>query len=557
MNNIFIRCVVTTGALAITATCGFSQTTAFRSAPQTSLNGNPRAYGGARSPGGPVARDWRRSLVNTVQTANAPVQLPWRKGAAAVQPGPTPATTGRNELSWSTGQWAVMPVRPGPPDSGKWTNAANPPWGSQATSALRDLKKKYAAAAVPNRQYGDSATRASGGKVPMPANVGVRRSPVPMPVVPPDRSRTAPGKPAVPNPGLGVVKPLREPWRYPGGIPWIDERVPVLPRTAAPADGITSTDGVSPQPVPPGVAAQVPRRSRTFAPLPLVGGRSPSRFAILLGDLRCYDVTGALGDDQLRGAIGVCVGYRDGSRRVYGDWLDFGDVHEGWVTGPLLDHVVATINEARPGPYEREIGRRDPLIDYVRIAITLYDRDRHAPSFPIPLLDRSGTGPIDVTARLQEVDFRGAHLRQKTPSLTGMARLRGRDISAFGHALDKLARDAEWDDLIGLREWHFDRDDLHRLVANAIEFGTPTPRHDTLKDHRDRLRGKFKIGFSDPIRRRDVPGYPECVRQFEMRGDDSFYSGEFWFVKVPESILETWWSSPFSPIADALPAPAR
>ncbi len=370
-----------------------------------------------------------------------------------------------------------------------------------------------------------------------PAQPGVVKSTTTI-VTPAKPGFVTPAKPGMVPPGTvispGVIytTPVTVIPSYPSG--WVGPTI------------IRETHG----PLPPS-----PSQQSTTQPLPASNGTPPLRLVAVLGNLLCHETThgdaAKPGGDQVCVAVGALAGYlklpanSGGARswRAVGDFFGYcwdgldWNATGGWSRGPMLTHPIFTANEVSPSPWPFEIGSAGRSLQSLRLAVDVFEYD--APeAVPGPGAEQpAGLFPRGRVAAMSDalnrIDWtsRASQLGAPGEGVSTTDRYYGSDRTFFGKALAIFgertmtgATEASAEkDRIGMVEWFFSRDDLNTVMRECPTYAAVSPTTADLQAQRAAAR---------------TPA--AWIKPFEVRGGNSRYTGEVWFLIVPDAALGAW-----------------
>lgn len=376
-----------------------------------------------------------------------------------------------------------------------------------------------------------------------PATPAITRPAVPAITKPATPAITRPAAPAIVTPATpGIVKPAT-----PGVAVPVQPGVIIVPAYPSAWIGPTIVRETRSEPAPVTTTQQ-----REGQPMRIDDNPAPHRLVALLGRLKCHDVTNGgvieIGDDQLCIGVGALVGYVNDrtatpafapvsegihfTYRAIGDFFGYywdGDrfkTSEDWKSGPFLSHPIMTVNEASPSTWEFEAAQAGRRIGWMRLAVALFEYDapsaRDTSSITFPRGRRAS-----MAGALNRIHWEEQRVTGRPSGLSATDAYLGADVSYFGKALEMFASRTMTpsmdNDRIGIAEWFLSTDEINAIVAACPKFDTEIPTGARLRETRSAERGA-----------------PAWVRSFDRRGDHSHYTGEVWFIVVPDAALNTW-----------------
>jgi hypothetical protein len=260
------------------------------------------------------------------------------------------------------------------------------------------------------------------------------------------------------------------------------------------------------------------------------------RLVALLGSLKHLDATGAdlgLKEARLGVSVGMMVGYAQTKTvRASGDFFGVPWDGPGYFkrsedsnSGVFLDHPIMTVNELRPSPWEFEAGVAGHYVDWMRLAVALFEDESHDPNARQPNLPRGRRAAMrEVLLRILWAD-KGVAKPSAGP--TGVDPLAGGDVTYFGKSLatfgEKTMPPTPENQRIGIAEWYFTPEEMGKVLETCPRFMEATDGAQ-LRKARDDAGGTL----------------PPWARAFEFRSDRDRYAGELWFIIVPDAALNPW-----------------
>ena len=274
------------------------------------------------------------------------------------------------------------------------------------------------------------------------------------------------------------------------------------------------------------------------APMTAIAQAPALRLVAVLGSLKRLDLTTSadvgLAEAPLGVSVAMLVGYAQNKPvRASGDFFgvcwdgpSYFSKMEDTKVGPFLDHPIMTVNELRPGPWELEAGVLERRVDWMRLAVALFEDRSQNPNAKQVNLPRGRRAAMrEVLHRVTWTD-KGVSLR--TAGVNEADALAGHDVTHFGKALatfaEKTMTPVPENERVGIAEWYFPATDLGRVIAACPRFTTETPDGAKLREARAAAGAKT----------------PDWVRTCEIRNEKTRYAAELWFVVVPDAAMNTW-----------------
>jgi hypothetical protein len=345
------------------------------------------------------------------------------------------------------------------------------------------------------------------------------------------------------NPAMNrIVVPQSQPTVItpvtPGYIPPV---APVYPGTLPPGAIITTPSYLVPTYPSGWVGPTIIRETHSEpAPsaVPHTGTTSPAlRLVALLGSLKHLDAaTGAdlgLTEARLGISVGMMVGYAQTKTvRASGDFFGVPWDGPGYFPhsedskgGEFLDHPIMTANEFSPGPWEFEAGVAGHSVDWMRLAVALFEDESHDPNARQPNLPRGRRAAMrEVLLRIRWAD---KGVATPSPGTSGADALAGGDVTYFGKSLATFGEKTMTPSLdnrrIGIAEWYVPTQDMGKVLEGCPRF-METPDGAQLREAR------ASAGNTPP----------PWAWPFEFRSDRDRYAGELWFVVVPDAAVNQW-----------------